>query len=157
MFAPQIEIAVARHFNYRTNLVVPNVSWGLGLRYEADLVVVRPSGWALEVEIKCTASDIKADLKKKKWRRGMWPSKLFREMWFAVPQELAEHPDIPAHVGLLAVNAGDSWPKVIRRSQIHTNAERLSGEQIQKLKDLLGMRVWTLKEALHRQKFEVCA
>ena len=86
MTAREVEIGVADKFNYRQNVIVPNVSWGIGLRYEADLVVLRPSGYAVEVEIKVNASDIKADLKK----RHQHDSKLFRELWFAVPEELAD-------------------------------------------------------------------
>ena len=50
--AQDIERLVAAHFDHRANLIVPNVSWGWGLAYEADMVVVRPSGYAMEIEIK---------------------------------------------------------------------------------------------------------
>lgn len=72
MRTSDIEIAVASHFNWRQNIIVPNVSWGLfGDGREIDLAIVRPSGWLVEVEIKITASDIKADLRKRHWRLNM--------------------------------------------------------------------------------------
>jgi len=37
MTSQHVEIAVAKHFGYRQNLIVPNVHWGLGLAYEADM------------------------------------------------------------------------------------------------------------------------
>ena len=43
---------------------MPNISWGLGV-HEIDLFVVRPSGYAIEVEIKVSLSDFKADFNKK--------------------------------------------------------------------------------------------
>lgn len=158
MIAPQIEIAVARQFSYRRNLVVPNVSWGFGLTYEADLVVVRQSGWACEVEIKTSAADIKADARKRKWRRGPWPCKYFREFWFAVPEKLAEHPAIPPHAGIISVrpDAGaDIWavPNIARRSKINPDAVKMLPEHIDCLRDLAAMRIWNLKAALHRKRF----
>lgn len=50
-------------WNKRTDLMVPNVSWGL-LPYEADFVVVNKSGYLTEVEIKRSWEDFKADFKK---------------------------------------------------------------------------------------------
>jgi len=104
-----IEIAVAKHFGWRQNVIVPNVHWGLGLHYEADLVVLRPSGWAIEIEIKISAADIRADLKKLRQHN----SPLFRELYFAVPECLTENPNIPAHAGILSVwEYKPGWLKV---------------------------------------------
>jgi hypothetical protein len=64
LHARDIEVAVANWYGHRANLIVPNVWWGWGMRYEADLVVLRPSGCVEEVEIKVTASDIRAERKK---------------------------------------------------------------------------------------------
>jgi hypothetical protein len=116
-----IEIAVADYFDYRRNLVVPNVSWGLGLLYEADMVVLRPSGFAVEVEIKVTASDIKADLKKKHQHNSL----LFRELWFAVPEHLAGNENIPQHAGILSVK--DSRACVARRPKTKQAAQKAHG------------------------------
>lgn len=49
----------------RSNLCVPNVSWGAGIDYEADLVVVTKAGYATEYEIKRSWTDFLADFKKK--------------------------------------------------------------------------------------------
>lgn len=48
----------------RANLCVPNVSWGAGINYEADLVVVTKAGYATEYEIKRSWTDFLADFKK---------------------------------------------------------------------------------------------
>jgi hypothetical protein len=39
--AQEIEIAIAKHFNYRQNLIALNVSHGLDLLWEADMLLGR--------------------------------------------------------------------------------------------------------------------
>lgn len=48
----------------RSNLCVPNVSWGMGIQYEADLLVVTKAGYCTEYEIKRSYADFLADMKK---------------------------------------------------------------------------------------------
>lgn len=62
----EIELALIKmdEFNIRTNLVVPNVSWGF-LNHEADMLIMSKSGYLTEIEIKRSLSDLKADFKKK--------------------------------------------------------------------------------------------
>ena len=97
--AQQVEIAVTQHFNPRRYVIVPNVSFGLFNYHEADMVILAPSSWGIEVEIKVTASDIKADLKK--WHRHK--EEIIRDVWFAVPEELSEDPNIPEYAGIISV------------------------------------------------------
>lgn len=150
-----IEIAVARHFNPRLNLIVPNVSWGLpGLQYEADMVVLRPSGYAAEVEIKTSASDIKADLGK----GHNHLCSLFSEIWFAVPEELADDPNIPDYAGILAVSRDPKKERlcvrVVRRGKRRSKRKFEDRHRLALLR--LGcLRIWHLKEhiaRLHKQE-----
>jgi len=167
--AQDIEIAVAKHFGSRLNLIVPNVSWGWGLAHEADMIVLRPSGICDEVEIKVTAADIRADMKK---RVGHWESRRIARVWFAVPSDLACNPDIPSAAGILSVLRGtqsrDSegrwawrpWKHgdthwhdhvtVIRPAKLRTKETRMvvTPEQRIKLAELGAMRIWDLKSAL---------
>lgn len=48
----------------RSNLCVPNVSWGMGIQYEADLLVVTKAGYCTEYEIKRSYADFLADMRK---------------------------------------------------------------------------------------------
>jgi len=61
------EIQQALHdswlFNKRSDIMVPNVSWGL-LPYEADFVDINRSGYLTEVEIKRSFKDFKKDFNK---------------------------------------------------------------------------------------------
>ena len=54
----EIEEAVARKFGVRTNIIVPNVSWGLPGMHECDLFIIKMSGYGVEVEIKISKADI---------------------------------------------------------------------------------------------------
>jgi len=146
--AQEIEIAVAQHFGYRYKIVVPNVSWGLGLNYEADVVVLQKSGYAIEIEIKISASDIKADLKK----RHQHDSNMFKQLYFAVPLELANNENIPERAGILAVMGretnGVRDVELKRAAKTNKNAVKLSEIQIRKLMSLGCMRIWSLKKKL---------
>jgi hypothetical protein len=52
----EMEVELGRYFNYRQNIIVSNVSWGLGI-HECDLLIITKSGYATEVEIKVSLSD----------------------------------------------------------------------------------------------------
>lgn len=106
------------------NCCIPNVHGKLP--GEADLLVIRPSLWAEEVEIKISKADFKREFIKKAakhrvlsegskimhydWRTGNLTTlrtdpHLISRFWFAMPMELAEEllPEIPGHAGLLGV------------------------------------------------------
>jgi hypothetical protein len=152
MTARDIEIAVANFFNYRVNIIVPNVSWGFfSHMMEADLIIIRPSGWAVEIEIKTSASDIKRDTKKKRHQCEKYyhPDQgLIQRKYFAVPTKLSEHPDIPDTAGILAVDDNGSV-KTVRPASINKYARKLTPIENDKLLRLGCMRIWTLKEALN--------
>lgn len=163
--AQDIEIAVAKHFNYRMNLIVPNVSWGWMLHHEADLIVLRPSGYCDEVEIKVTRADIKADAKK---LTSHWENRRIARVWFAVPHGLADCAEIPAAAGILSVMRGTydrdytwrpwrdgdtTWQDrvtVVRAARLRSKDSRIlvSDQQRMKLAELGAMRIWDLKAAL---------
>jgi hypothetical protein len=159
MNALEIEIAVANFFGHRTNIIVPNVWWGMdGLDHECDLLVVSGSGYASEIEIKVTGSDIKRDLKK--GRRRNYSGQEFqlahrhcdiiKKLYFAVPLKLAQHPDIPEWAGILAVkDIQDTilFPKVVTVRPPHVNKDvrPLKDYEREKLLRLGVMRIWSLK------------
>lgn len=59
----QLAIYNSKRWNIRTDIFVPNVSYGL-LEYEADLVILNKTGYLTEIEIKRSLEDFKADFKK---------------------------------------------------------------------------------------------
>jgi hypothetical protein len=143
-----IEIAVARFFNHRINIIVPNVFWGLGLYYEADLLIVTPSGYVHEIEIKVSAADIKAE--KNKSSKAHTSKKIHR-FSFAVPDYLVDCEYLPTDCGLIAVDK-DLWCRTIRPPRLNKAARKLTEVEIKKLLHLGCMRIWSLKEVLSQFK-----
>ena len=93
-----IEIAIANHFDYRRNIIVSNVSWGMNI-HECDLLVLTKSGYATEVEIKISKSDILRDKNK---IHGHIHKKI-KKLYFAVPENLRNCVDfIPERAGFFA-------------------------------------------------------
>ena len=141
--ASDIEIALALNFNFRQNIIVPNVYWGLGLNHEADMIIVSKSGYAFEIEIKTSLADIKADKKKKLAHY----SEKIRRFSFAVPDYLADCKDLPRDCGLITVR-NDLHCKTIRPPRINKNARPLNNKEISKILHLGCMRIWKLKRKL---------
>ena len=71
---------------FRTNLCVPNVSFGFFTTHEADLVVVSKSGYLTEYEIKRTWQDFLNDFKK---RTNHFENKVSR-LFYVVPEFIAD-------------------------------------------------------------------
>lgn len=141
----EMEVYLATFLDARSNLVVPNVSWGLGLHHEADLVAVSSAGYAKEIEIKVTRQDLKADLKK----RHDHPDRgVFKQLFFAVPAFLVEDAKTwaPAKAGIIGVDEGGFVWNV--RMAAVTKVKPLPADTIQTLYRLAAMRIWTLKKKL---------
>ncbi len=139
-----VEFAVAKHFNPRMNLIVPNVYWGLGFKYELDLLVVSTiSRHCCEIEIKVVKSDIKAEDKKKHHH----DSQRIRRFFYAVPWYLQSCEYLPTDCGLLSVD-GNLRVKQIRPPRINRKARPLDEIEYHKLLELGCMRIWSLKETL---------
>jgi len=152
MHAGDIELALAYRYKWRQNLIVPNVYYGLNFRYELDLMVVTPAGWATEIEIKVSLSDLKADKKKTHDHR----SNKIKYLYFAVPENL-QSPAlelIPERAGLFIVRyepAVFEYNKTEAvKSPITNNAARkiTTTERI-KLNELATMRIWSLKRIIY--------
>ena len=152
MNSTTIELALVRHLNSRINLIVPNVFWGLGLRYEADLVVVKPSQWAYEIEIKTSLSDLKAEKKKRYFAHH---SNKFKYLYFAVPENLKEQALelIPERSGLFIVKENE-MVILVRPPKINKNARKLNLNEMKKLYELCQMRIWNLKEIIYSNRLK---
>lgn len=164
MHAGEMEVHLARYIDYRQNLIVPNVSWGLGY-YEKDLVVLRPSRYAWEIEIKVSLSDLKKDLKKTHGHNCDY----IKYLYFAVPAKLEKQALllIPERAGLFVVDTyenhklnspsyGESSPyvRIVKSPKVNSKARKLNDEEVSKLYKLAAMRIWSLKEVIYRLKKE---
>jgi hypothetical protein len=142
MKTPTLEYYVAKHFNPRINLIVPNVSWGLFFGNEADLLIVSHSGYVTEVELKISKSDIKKDLTKSSKAHN---SKLVKYFYYAVPYFLKDCEHLPLDCGLLAVD-GIGRVHTIRPPRLNKDARKLNSEELFTIQRLGCMRIWSLKQ-----------
>jgi hypothetical protein len=142
--ASTISLAIAKYFGTRTHIIVANVSWGMDLPYEADLLILHASGYMDEVEIKISKSDLRRDRLKYHNHDG----RHIRRLWFAVPEKLAPiiH-EIQERAGVLVVGA-DGRVRMERRPIINKLAPKLRDDQKFQLARLGAMRVWDLKWVL---------
>lgn len=146
----EIELAVANYFGNRKCLIVPNVSWGFNLNYEADLVVVTKSGMAKEIEIKVS----KADLLKDKEKKHQHDSNKFAELYFAIPEKLLKHIEhIPERAGVLVCkmrtyNHGRYCVAELFRPANKRRIKPLSIREQFMLARLGTMRIWNLKRKI---------
>lgn len=151
MTTPELERAVVELINPRLNAVVPNISWGLGLRHEADLLVLDKQNRFTEIELKISKSDLKADFKKGHGHYSNFISRLV----YAVPVELLDLAEelVPKHCGIIVADwrskyvfGLDSpvdyvaawWHRIPR----HDPSKRPNEKQIMKFLRLGTIRIW---------------
>lgn len=152
----QIEVGLAHYFNYRNNIIVPNVSWGL-LPYEADLLVLNKSGYVTEVEIKRSWADFLADFRKEhkhnthivSWRYYAVPAVIVEKCEAKLKEldpyktwGLLSYYEYGGVVGVSTVY----YPCNLNR---HKAENKLSIEEQFQLARLGAMRVWSIKTKLY--------
>mgnify|MGYP001600766061 CR=1 FL=1 len=153
--AKRLTAAVVRTcFPPRRWAVCPNASWGVGWPCEADILAVSKSGRVHEVEVKISASDLKADLKKGKFQRFGDDLRTYAaSFWYAVPAELegkAEAIAKPRGLGLIVVDIRDGMKddevsKRIspRNNRATTKEQSLKGQAMRtELWRLAHLRFW---------------
>ena len=154
----EMEVALMARLNILRNIIVPNVSWGLDL-HECDLLILTPSNYATEIEIKVSKYDLLKD--KNKWHehQSEWISRLY----FAVPyylEDLAfEH--VPERAGIYVVYKNDSGRlRVLRKRFAKPKPKSLrqkwDEKRRQKLLHLGCMRILTLKKQLVKKERIIC-
>ncbi len=138
----EVECAVARYFNPRVNLPIPNVSWAF-LHYEADLLILTKAGYLYEVEIKVSRADLKKDLLK---IHGHNYHKISR-LYFAIPAALLEHKNlIPSYAGILVCY--EDGICLEERAAEKRNGYKLNEKEITQLYRLGALKIWNVKNKL---------
>tara|TARA_Y100000310_G_scaffold291080_1_gene318748 strand:+ start:292 stop:726 length:435 start_codon:yes stop_codon:yes gene_type:complete len=140
----EIANAIMRHkkFHFRTHVGVCNVSWGFGLAYEADLLVMTQAGYIHEIEIKRTRADLKRDFKKWNHHNSIY----IKYLWFAGPQELLPSflEILPEDYGII-ITRSNGAVRINRVATERPNATKPSPEQQFNLARLGTMRYWSRK------------
>ncbi len=152
-----IEIALLRVLNFRQNIVVPNVQFGIrrylsernGLEmrdydelHECDILKVTPSGYATEYEIKVSKGDFMAD-KKKKHKHG---SRFISMFYYVVPDYLFDFAknNLPNGCGLGCYSKGDV--RFVVEAEYRKDCFKWTDEEMFKLARLGTMRIYGLKK-----------
>lgn len=155
----EMEYYLAKYFDWRRNLIVPNVSWGMwDGSHECDLFIISDSGYATEVEIKISKSDLVRDKHKINSHFNQYHDSHYDEhikyLYFAIPDYLlASCQDlIPSSAGILTVS-NDGEVKKIRKATVKSRYKLNDVEKF-KVARLGTMRIWNLKEKL-LEKLEV--
>lgn len=149
-----MEIAVAELIGYRNHTIVPNVSWGLGLKHECDLLVMDKKNRFTEVEIKISKSDLRADFKKDHGHR----SNIISRLVYAIPEDMLSLglELIPASCGIITVSYRPysrkykaSWHRVPKHKK---PLPKVPDSTIARFYELGCMRIWSLKQALYSKR-----
>ncbi len=152
MNTKDLEVTVAQYLNYRQNIIVPNISWGLRV-HECDLFMLSKTGYATEVEIKISKADLIKDFQK----RHSHSSNKIRRFFYAMPEEIYNKLDqevinsMPNKAGIIVVYMDKYFfrrCRIVRKALINNNARKLSDKEIQKLLHLGVMRTWDLRKAV---------
>jgi len=148
----EMEVAIAKYFNFRKNIIVPNISWGFDI-HECDLFVIRNSGFAVEVEIKISRSDLLKDFKKEHNHYDV--KHRIAEFYYALPNYLYEscRDIIPDSAGIIICEKHSNYKNVeIITASLKKRAKRIKDARIltereqMKIARLGAMRIWSLKE-----------
>lgn len=156
----RVATAIAKTlFDWRRNVVVPNLSWGMGLGFEIDLGVLSDSDWLTEVEIKISIADLKQDAKKYRHRLEASPSaeSTIRRKFFALPHEINQKrfnydrgtTPIPEGCGLIIVSGAPNGDvaKIETEAPIRQGARKLRADEREKMLRLGYIRFWAQREA----------
>ena len=136
-----IQFRVAMYFDPRRYIIVPNVSWGLGI-HECDLLMVNKDGYGTEVEVKISRSDIIADQKKPHHQRHACDR--IKRLYFAIPTKLRHCADlIPAHAGIITVADDGSCVVERRPKNYHAARSWTVGERNELLRNA-SIKYWRL-------------
>lgn len=158
--------ALARQlFNRKALVVVPKCGW---TGNECDLLVVMPDLRIVDVEVKISAADLRADADKAKWfhnwdwrmdgpwdrktwkdrrRRREWPRQVWKH-YYAFPADLWKPglmTGMPASSGVLLLSHrhdGGIRVEAARRAKPCRDAERLSTEDAVDIARLASLRMW---------------
>jgi hypothetical protein len=171
-----VEIAIIKGFNPRQNLIVPNVCWGITDNHyrplhECDILILSNTGYATEIEIKVSKSDLLKDASK---RHGHCHN-LIKRFYFAVPEKLKDIAlsVIPENAGLLVVGVKEgtnykwyeegghdsykvTWHAVTMAKECKNNANALKWDDKQRyqLARLGALRILALKQKIQKNKIK---
>jgi len=154
----EMEVAISKLFGVRKHIIVPNISWGFHI-HEIDLLVIRNSGVALEIEIKISKQDFINDLKKP--HHHIDKNNRITEFYYAIPYDLYEKCKelIPKESGIIICKRNANTQRVSavikRKSKRIKDARKLTIDEQMKITKLGCMRIFSLKEKIIKLQYEI--
>lgn len=149
MKTEQIEVAIYSNLARKDHKIIcPNISWGLGLNHECDILIVDKNNFLTEIEIKVSRGDLVAD--GKKWHKHK--SDHIKYLYFAIPEKLdrpncIEH--IPQDAGIYVVTEYQNFGgvtfrglKLKRKAKANPKAAAIQPKMMRKLAYLMQFRYW---------------
>lgn len=137
----EIAMVIASWFGIRKYVSVPNISWGFFFDRECDLIVINQTGYAYEVEIKTSKSDLIKDKEKQHYHS----SARLQKLWFAIPEKLEYCIDlIPEQAGIFLVMR-TGWARQIRQPIKNKTARKLTDIEQFQIARLGTIRMWNEK------------
>lgn len=148
-------------------VAVPNTTGAVG--WEADLLLLHPSGWVWEIEIKVSVADFRREFRTKEAKHKVLSEGLFekrgsygyihtkknkhvQKFFFAIPKEVYDklrEEDFPEYAGVIVVDPAyaDSWgrlrAKIVRRAKNLPGAEKAGSAFRIRLLELAHARLWS--------------
>lgn len=152
----EMEIILSSYFDFRQNLIVPGVSWGMYIDkiplHECDLLICTCSNYLYEIEIKVSKSDLIAD--KKKLHGHSHPA--IRRLYFAYPENLKDvEKHVPERAGIIIVSRNDRGgihTKLLKKPINNMKARSITDKEKLHLAHLGAMRIWNLKKKVLNEK-----
>lgn len=144
------DLIVSKEGGVRKNLCVPNVSWGMNIDYEADLLIITKSGYCTEYEIKRSYSDFLADMKKDECaHKAPWVYKFYYVIPLSIKDKVLKYfedkgiteCDVP---GILCYSERGSITSVGGIPHIK-GGRKMFLEEMLKVARLGTMRYWNLR------------
>jgi hypothetical protein len=143
----EMEYAIAKYYNWRQNIIVPNISWGLNI-HECDLLIVSGLGYCTEIEIKRSKSDLIRD----KFKDHCHKNSKIKYFYFAFPENIYEKCKdlVPDNAGIYKISFDSYKYSVIeeKASVINPDHRKLTDQEILQIARLGTMRIWNLKHSL---------
>mgnify|MGYP006943684804 CR=1 FL=1 len=125
--------------------LLPNVSYGLGLNFECDLLYITKNRYAHEYELKISKNDIIQDKDKRRHIFSHINDTKIRSRTFVIPVDLMDCTNlIPEKCGIIIVNP-NSTCVLTRKAKNNTKARQLTYEEVLHLGNLAAMRLWKFK------------
>jgi len=153
-----IKLCIAQYFRYnrQCKLItlersVPRLGW-----YCPDILIVNKDRKIIEVEVKISLADFKADAKKRIWKtRDTGKVKMPHQFYYGIPAELEEKikPIMRKDCGLIRIGDKKEWQhyggavSVAKTAPVNKESKRLTARE---LVEMVNHQTGTLCSALKR-------